>query len=65
MLIVIVYDIDTKTTEGRRRLHKVAKICSDYGQRAQNSVYECDLDAMTFVLVKNKLLGVMNPKKDS
>ena len=45
MLVLVTYDVNTETAEGRRRLRKVAKTCVDYGQRVQNSVFECLLDA--------------------
>ena len=45
MLVLITYDVNTETPAGRRRLRKVAKRCVDHGQRVQNSVFECLLDA--------------------
>ena len=45
MLVVITYDVNTETPGGRKRLRKVAKQCTNYGQRVQNSVFECLLDA--------------------
>lgn len=65
MLILITYDVSTETTEGRKRLAKIAKICCNYGQRVQNSVFECDLDASQMVIVKDRLLSVINAEKDS
>ncbi len=65
MLVVVAYDVDTKTHAGERRLRKVAKICRDYGQRVQCSVFECDVDSATLVLLKNKLLEAINPSEDS
>lgn len=44
-LILVTYDVDTGTSAGRRRLRKIAKRCMDNGQRVQNSVFECSLDA--------------------
>ena len=44
MLTLITYDVSTADAAGRKRLSKVAKICVNYGQRVQNSVFECDLD---------------------
>lgn len=65
MLVLITYDVNTEGSEGKNRLRKVAKICVDYGQRVQNSVFECSLDASQLCMVKNKLLKVMNSKTDS
>src|SRR6266571_2180227 len=44
MLVVVAYDVNTESAEGRRRLRRVAKICKDNGQRVQNSVFECWVD---------------------
>lgn len=65
MLVLITYDVNTETAAGRKRLSKIAKICCNYGQRVQNSVFECDLDASQMVLVKDRLLSVINEEKDS
>ena len=65
MLIVITYDVNTETPEGRRRLRKVAKQCVNYGQRVQNSVFECILDATQFVKVKHILGDLIDKKTDS
>ena len=65
MLIVITYDVNTETPEGRRRLRQVAKQCVNYGQRVRNSVFECILDATQFVSVKHKLGKLIDPQKDS
>ena len=65
MLVLITYDVNTETAAGRKRLAKIAKICCNYCQRVQNSVFECDLDASRMVIVKDQLLSVMNGEKDS
>ena len=65
MLILITYDVNTETSGGKKRLSKIAKICVNYGQRVQNSVFECDLDASQYLLVKNQLLKTMNEDTDS
>ena len=65
MLLLITYDVDTTTAAGRRRLRLVAKQCVNYGQRVQNSVFECDVDAATAQLVKAKLTAIMDPETDS
>ena len=48
MLVLITYDVNTETPAGRKRLRKVAKRCVDHGQRVQNSVFECLLDAAQY-----------------
>lgn len=65
MFILITYDINTTTNEGRKRLSAVAKICQNYGQRVQNSVFECKVDEGQFRLIKHQLEQVINHKKDS
>ena len=65
MLVLITYDVSTLTPAGQKRLRKVAKICQNYGQRVQNSVFECVLDAAKLLVVKDKLLSAINPNEDS
>ena len=65
MLVLITYDVNTEDGAGKKRLRRVAKECVNYGQRVQNSVFECDLDAAMFVTVKNKLVKIIDPSKDS
>ena len=48
MFVLVTYDVSTTTKEGRRRLSRVAKACLDFGQRVQNSVFECELDPAQF-----------------
>lgn len=65
MLVLISYDVNTKDAAGRKRLRQIAKACTDYGQRVQNSVFECWLNNAEAELVKHTLLGIMNPAEDS
>ncbi len=65
MLVLITYDVNTEDAAGRRRLRKVAKECVNYGQRVQNSVFECNLDAAKLELVKHKLEKLIDPGRDS
>jgi CRISPR-associated protein Cas2 len=65
MLILITYDVNTETAAGRKRLRQVAKLCVNYGQRVQNSVFECILNASQLVLVKDKLLKTIDVQCDS
>lgn len=53
MLVLVTYDVNTETKEGRRRLRKVAKMCVNFGQRVQNSVFECILDAVQYAVFKS------------
>lgn len=65
MLVLITYDVNTETAEGRRRLHRVAKQCENFGQRVQNSVFECVMDAAKSREVKHILSGIIDSTKDS
>lgn len=65
ILVLITYDVSTQDAAGRKRLRKVAKECVNYGQRVQNSVFECILDSSQLLIVKDKLLSMINPEEDS
>ncbi len=65
MLVLITYDVNTETAEGRKRLRKVAKACLDYGQRVQNSVFECLIDAAQLKQLQAILENLIEPEKDS
>ncbi|MGB3609050.1 MAG: CRISPR-associated endonuclease Cas2 [Cellvibrio sp.] len=65
MLVLITYDVSVLTSDGRRRLRNIAKTCLDYGMRVQNSVFECEVDPAQFVVLKNNLIQIYNPKEDS
>ncbi len=65
MFVVITYDVNTETPEGRRRLRKVARICKDYGVRVQNSVFECVVDSVQFLELKRKIAEVICLESDS
>lgn len=65
MLVLITYDVSTKDSAGKKRLRKVAKECVNYGQRVQNSVFECILDMSQFLILKNKLVSLIDEDKDS
>lgn len=65
MLVLITYDVKTENAAGRKRLRKVAKACVDHGQRVQNSVFECLLDAAQYALLKAQLAELIDPEQDS
>lgn len=65
MLLLITYDVDTTTAAGRKRLRSVAKVCVNYGQRVQNSVFECAADAAQAKMIKAKLLALLDEEQDS
>ena len=55
MLVIVAYDVSTESEEGRRRLRHVAKVCEDFGQRVQNSVFECLVDAAQWTRLRARL----------
>ncbi len=65
MLILITYDVNTETAVGQKRLRSVAKCCVKYGQRVQNSVFECILDEAQYRQVRHQLETLIDPEKDS
>lgn len=65
MMVLITYDVNTETSEGKRRLRQVARQCVNYGQRVQNSVFECSLDAAQLVMLQSKLCDLIDNNKDS
>lgn len=65
MLVLITYDVCTQSAAGKTRLRKVARECVNYGQRVQNSVFECILDASQLLLLKDQLVSLINDKEDS
>lgn len=65
MMVLITYDVSTVDKEGEKRLRQVAKTCENVGQRVQNSVFECLLMPDQFVLLKNKLLNIIDKEEDS
>lgn len=65
MLVLVTYDVNTTDVDGKRRLRQVAKRCVAHGQRVQNSVFECLLDAAQYRLLKAELSQLIDPQKDS
>lgn len=65
MKLLITYDVETMTSTGRKRLRNVAKACQDYGQRVQNSVFECTLTNVQYLQLKNTLETIIDREKDS
>ena len=65
MFILITYDVNTTDVAGRKRLRRVAKLCTNYGIRVQNSVFECQADSAQWRKLKNDLLNEIDKAKDS
>ena len=65
MYILVTYDVDTTNKEGARRLRNVAKACIDYGQRVQNSVFECEVTEVQYCLLKERIKNIIDDSLDS
>ena len=65
MMVLITYDVNTEDAGGRKRLRQIAKQCVNYGQRVQNSVFECLMDPVQCKQLQHKLCGIMDAEKDS
>lgn len=65
MLVLITYDVSTVSSGGQRRLRRVSKVCQNYGQRVQNSVFECVVDATQFATLKIELSNIIDKEQDS
>jgi CRISPR-associated protein Cas2 len=65
MMVVVSYDVSTQTPEGKRRLRRAAKECLNFGQRVQNSVFECLIDPEKWASLKHRLLSLYKPEEDS
>lgn len=65
MLVLVSYDVSTISQQGKKRLNLVSKQCVKFGQRVQNSVFECYIDYSQFVMLKNNLLKIMDNKEDN
>ncbi len=64
MMVIVSYDVATDGT-GARRLRRVAKMCQNYGQRAQYSVFECLVDPAQWVKLRSSLISLIDPNCDS
>ena len=65
MLMLVTYDVRTETAAGRRRLRRVARACLDFGQRVQNSVFECEVDPAQWASLRARLIGEVDVSEDS
>jgi CRISPR-associated protein Cas2 len=65
MLMLITYDVSTVLPAGRKRLRRVAKACLDFGQRVQNSVFECEVDPAQWAMLRGRLIAEIKVEEDS
>lgn len=64
-MVIVSYDVSTKSPSGRKRLRKVAEACLNFGLRAQNSVFECLIEPAEWEFLKNQLLSIYKKEEDS
>jgi CRISPR-associated protein Cas2 len=65
MMVLVSYDVETVSAEGKTRLRRMAKELESYAQRVQNSVFEVNLDYGSFLKLKDKLLKILDKTHDS
>lgn len=65
MMVIVSYDVSTTSTSGQKRLRRIAKVCRDYGQRVQYSVFEIEVDFAQWTFIKSKLCDLIDPEQDS
>jgi CRISPR-associated protein Cas2 len=65
MMVLITYDVNTETPQGRKRLRRVAKVCRDMGQRVQKSVFECLVDPAQWAALRHRLIEEIDAEQDS
>ena len=64
-MVIVAYDVNTETKKGQKRLRRVAKTCENYGQRVQNSVFECLVDPGQWAMLRNRLIDEISQEEDS
>ena len=64
-MVLVAYDVQTEDKSGQRRLRRIAKLCQNFGQRVQFSVFECLVDPAQWISLRAKLVSEIDPKKDS
>jgi CRISPR-associated protein Cas2 len=65
MMVLITYDVETQSPDGKRRLRHVAKLCQNFGQRVQYSVFECLVEPAQWVDLRSRLARTIDPERDS
>jgi len=65
MMVLVAYDVRTDVPGGAKRLRHVAKLCENYGQRVQNSVFECLVDPAQWTMLRQRLIDIIEPEEDS
>ncbi len=65
MFVLVSYDVAVSSPGGKKRLRRVARACTDYGQRVQFSVFECIVDPAQWAILRHRLIKEINEKEDS
>jgi CRISPR-associated protein Cas2 len=65
MMVLVTYDVKTESEGGAKRLRKISKVCENYGQRVQHSVFECLVDPEQFVVLRDSIEKIMKKEEDS
>ena len=65
MMVLVSYDVSTVSTDGGKRLRRVAKVCESMGQRVQKSVFECQVDEMQLEQLERALLAEIDETQDN
>ncbi|MDY6848276.1 MAG: CRISPR-associated endonuclease Cas2 [Thermodesulfobacteriota bacterium] len=65
MMVLVSYDVATTDPAGAKRLRKVARICTNHGQRVQYSVFECIVDPAQWVALRQQLIRAIDDAQDS
>ena len=65
MMVLVSYDVRTSEPGGARRLRRVARVCRNFGQRVQFSVFECLVDPAQWVRLRQQLIDEIDEEADS
>lgn len=65
MMVLVSYDVSTTSASGAKRLRRIARVCQDYGQRVQYSVFELEVDYAQWTIIKSRLCELLDPETDS
>jgi CRISPR-associated protein Cas2 len=65
MYVILVYDIELKDYIGNRVLRKVFKVCKEFLNHIQNSVFEGELSIGQLMKLKFELKDFIRADKDS
>jgi len=65
MMVLVSYDVRTSEPGGAKRLRRVAKVCRNFGQRVQFSVFECVVDPAQWTRLRQQLIDEVDLEADS